>query len=62
VENLNKKNSYNHWLYDAFFFKNMKKALGGKVRLIITGSAPISPKVLESLKAMFSCPIIEGYG
>lgn len=40
----------------------MKKALGGKVRLIITGSAPISPKVLENLKAMFSCPIIEGYG
>lgn len=40
----------------------MKKSLGGNVRIIITGSAPISPKVLESLKVMFSCPIVEGYG
>jgi long-chain acyl-CoA synthetase len=36
--------------------------LGGKVRFMITGSAPINGEVLSFLKACFGCPIIEGYG
>lgn len=29
---------------------------------MITGSAPISAKVLNTLKVLFQCPILEGYG
>jgi long-chain acyl-CoA synthetase len=36
--------------------------LGGQVRFMITGSAPIEPSVLEMLKVCFSCPFLEGYG
>lgn len=36
--------------------------LGGRVRLMITGSAPISGDVLDFLKICFSAPICEGYG
>ena len=43
-------------------FNKMKYILGGKVRVMITGSAPISSDVLDFLKVCFSCPIIEGYG
>ena len=43
-------------------FNKSKKALGGKVRLMITGSAPISAKILNTLKVLFQCPILEGYG
>ena len=43
-------------------FKKMKSALGGKVRLMTTGSAPIHPDVLDFLKICFSCQICEGYG
>lgn len=36
--------------------------LGGKIKIIITGSAPISPEVLDVLKVSLCIPIIEGYG
>jgi long-chain acyl-CoA synthetase len=36
--------------------------LGGNIRMMITGSAPISEDVLDFLKIAFCCDIIEGYG
>ena len=40
----------------------MKLMLGGKVRIMITGSAPIAPEVLDFLKVCFCADIVEGYG
>lgn len=51
-----------HWLYDKLLFNTMKQRLGGSVRVMITGSAPISGDVLEFLKICFCCDICEGYG
>lgn len=45
-----------------FAFKKFRAALGGNVRYMITGSAPIDKQVLEFFKVCFSCPLIEGYG
>ena len=53
---------YKHKLYDALVFNKMKKAFGGNVHVMITGSAPISPDVIDFLKICCSCPILEGYG
>ena len=53
---------YKYRLYDRLVFNRMKEAFGGKVQVMLTGSAPISPEVLEFLKIATSCPIIEGYG
>ena len=43
-------------------FKKIKALLGGNVRAMITGSAPIEPDVMEFLKICFCCPFLEGYG
>lgn len=31
-----------HWFYDKIIFNKMKNMLGGNIRLMLTGSAPIS--------------------
>ncbi len=42
--------------------KKFRAILGGRVRLMVTGSAPIATDVLNFLKVAFCCPILEGYG
>lgn len=51
-----------HAVYDRLVFNKFKEVLGGRVRVMITGSAPIAPEVLEFLKIAFCCQILEGYG
>lgn len=62
LENLRTKGELTHGFYDCLVFKNFKAVLGGRVRVMITGSAPISPDVLDFLKIAFCCQIHEGYG
>jgi len=45
-----------------FVFAKVRDALGGRVRLLCTGSAPISDKVMDFLRICFSAPVTEGYG
>jgi long-chain acyl-CoA synthetase len=49
-------------MYDKLIFSQAKARLGGRVRLIITGSAPIADNVLNFLKCVLCCPIVEAYG
>ncbi|KAJ2053726.1 medium-chain fatty acid-CoA ligase faa2 [Coemansia sp. RSA 922] len=51
-----------HWLWDRVVFKPLRDKFGGRLRLIVSGSAPISPETLEFLRCCFSCNVIEGYG
>jgi long-chain acyl-CoA synthetase len=48
-------------MYD-FAFKQIRESLGGAVRFVITGSAPISPEILAFLRVVCGCYVIEGYG
>lgn len=51
-----------HPIYDLLVFNKIKNVVGGRVRVMMTGSAPILPDVIEFLKICFCCPILEGYG
>jgi len=53
---------FNHWLWDSIIFKKFKSLLGGKVRIVVCGAAPISPQVLREFRVFFSCPVMEVYG
>lgn len=54
--------SYSHLFWDTLVFNKIRNLLGGNVRIMVTGSAPISHDVLKFLKVCFACPIYEGYG
>lgn len=62
LENLHRTGSVTHSLYDKLVFKKTREAMGGRVRFMLTGSAPISADVLDFLKVAICCPILEGYG
>ena len=40
----------------------VRQLLGGEIKLIASGSAPLSPKVFNFLRIAFSCIVIEGFG
>jgi long-chain acyl-CoA synthetase len=49
-------------LADKLVFKKIHKLLGGRVRCMITGSAPVSAEVLTFIRAAVGCQVLEGYG
>jgi len=52
-----------HAVWDTLVFKAVKARLGfDRLRLIVTGSAPIAPRVMNFLRAVFGVPVLEGYG
>ncbi|XP_047466026.1 long-chain-fatty-acid--CoA ligase 5 isoform X2 [Mugil cephalus] len=52
----------NNSLWDKLIFHKVQETLGGRVRLMVTGAAPISPSVLNFLRAALGCQIFEAYG
>ncbi|CAH0474479.1 unnamed protein product [Peronospora belbahrii] len=51
-----------HALWDALIFAKIRQVLGGRVRVILSGSAPLSADVKEFMKIVFCCDVVEGYG
>lgn len=62
LKNLKATGSVTDKMYDKLVFNKTKAIIGGNVRLMITGSAPISSDVLNFLKICFCAPLNEGYG
>ncbi|XP_026882034.2 long-chain-fatty-acid--CoA ligase 5 [Electrophorus electricus] len=52
----------NDSIWDRLIFRKVQESLGGCVRVIVTGAAPISPSVLTFLRACLGCQIFEAYG
>ncbi|KAH9946225.1 acetyl-CoA synthetase-like protein [Epithele typhae] len=62
IHNLREYGQFYHMLYDRLVFRKLANVLGGRMKLIATGSAPISANVMEFLKVGLLCQILEGYG
>jgi len=62
LDNLKKYGVLQHGIYDTLVFAKMKQAMGGRVRFMLTGSAPIEPRVQDFLRIALGVPLVEGYG
>ncbi|OMJ23786.1 Long chain acyl-CoA synthetase 7, peroxisomal [Smittium culicis] len=51
-----------HWAWDPIIFSKVKEKLGGRIKLIVSGSAPISAETLDFMRICFSSGVHEGYG
>lgn len=49
-------------LMDKIVFKKFRQKLGGHVKLLASGSAPLSPTILSFFRCALSCMVVEGYG
>src|SRR6218665_1039159 len=52
----------NDTFWDKLVFHKIRETLGGRVRLIMSGSAPLNPNVFEFLRCTLGCVVTEGYG
>ncbi|KAI8615949.1 hypothetical protein BC830DRAFT_242483 [Chytriomyces sp. MP71] len=62
LANLVASGSFTHPIWDRLVFGKVKTLLGGRIRVVVSGSAPITADTLRFLKIAFCCPVIEGYG
>uniref|UniRef100_A0A670Y6V9 Long-chain-fatty-acid--CoA ligase n=1 Tax=Pseudonaja textilis TaxID=8673 RepID=A0A670Y6V9_PSETE len=52
----------NNSVWDKLVFSKFQQVTGGKLNLIVTGAAPISPSILMFFRGVFGCHIVEAYG
>lgn len=57
-----KENRPQSLILDALLFSKFRAALGGKLRLLISGGAPIMPEIFEFLSATITPNILQGCG
>lgn len=49
-------------MWDVIVFRKIQNLLGGRVRYIPCGSAPLSAKVTSFIRCVMGCQLAEGYG
>lgn len=56
------KRGYDAPLCNVLLFKKVKALLGGNVRMMLSGGAPLSSQTQRFMNICFCCPIGQGYG
>ena len=50
------------FLYFRIVFNKIRALVGGKVRLMASGGAPLSPETHDFIRTSLSVPVFQGYG
>ncbi|KAH9495263.1 Long-chain-fatty-acid--CoA ligase 5 [Bulinus truncatus] len=48
--------------WDKLVLNKIQNKLGGRIRFVVTGSAPLSTEVLRFIRCALSCVVVEAYG
>ena len=62
IKEYQKTGMYKNILFDNLIFKEIRKTLGGRIRFMLVGSAPVDGYLLNFLRCSLSVEIMEGYG
>jgi len=49
-------------LYCRIIFKKVRQLLGGRIRMMLSGGAPLSADTQRFMNICFCCPVGQGYG
>ncbi|XP_044252556.1 long-chain-fatty-acid--CoA ligase 5 isoform X2 [Tribolium madens] len=52
----------NNSFWDMLVFRKVQEGMGGRLRLMLVGSAPLAENVLTFMRCALGCLVIEGYG
>jgi len=56
------RRGYGTPIMDRLVFKSIKALVGGKIRLMLSGGAPLSPETHDYIRVAFGLPLVQGYG
>jgi long-chain acyl-CoA synthetase len=62
INNYEKYGKLDHAFYDLIFFNKIKNLMGGELQWMLSGGAALQRDILQGLKVMIGCPLIQGYG
>jgi long-subunit acyl-CoA synthetase (AMP-forming) len=51
-----------NWFFDKLVFKKVQALVGGRIKCMITGSAPLSPEIQRFIQTVIGAPVRQGYG
>merc|ERR1719232_816927 len=49
-------------ILDLLIFKKMREIVGGRIRLLLSGGAPLSPDTHDFVRCALGLPLVQGYG
>ncbi|CAD6187589.1 unnamed protein product [Caenorhabditis auriculariae] len=56
------EDGYSSIILNKLIFQRIGKLLGGNIRQILSGGAPLSPETQRFMNICFCCPVVQGYG
>uniref|UniRef100_A0AC35U0Q6 AMP-binding domain-containing protein n=1 Tax=Rhabditophanes sp. KR3021 TaxID=114890 RepID=A0AC35U0Q6_9BILA len=56
------EDGYTSLIMKKFIFGKVRRLLGGKLRIILSGGAPLNVETQRFMNICFSCPVVQGYG
>ena len=62
LENFRKYGIMNHVIYDQIIFKKIRAMFGGKVKCLLSASAPMQKELADDFKIFLGVPIVEALG
>ena len=62
INNYEKYGKLNHAFFDPIFFNKIRNKFGGKMEWMLSGGAALQKDILQGLKVMVGCPLVQGYG